>query len=114
MNTKHTQGEWEVVDRGMWDIAVVANGGTVCHVSNKGEWFPKGDGETQSGRSHNRMLADAHVIAAASNLLEALVDLREIVAAAIRAGDWKVDGACDPDAALNRSAAAIAKARGEA
>lgn len=34
---------------------------------------------------------------------EALVDLLEAVDAAISSGDWKVDGACDPDAAIQRA-----------
>ena len=29
--------------------------------------------------------------------VEVLRDLRDLARAAIKAGDWKVDGACDPD-----------------
>ena len=36
-------------------------------------------------------------------LASALRDLVEIVEAAISAGHWKVDGACDPDAILYRA-----------
>jgi hypothetical protein len=40
---------------------------------------------------------------------EALVDLLEAVDAAISSGDWKVDGACDPDAAIQRARDALAQ-----
>src|SRR5690625_1913496 len=40
--------------------------------------------------------------------VEVLRDLRDLARAAIDAGDWVVDGACDPDAVLRRADAAIA------
>src|SRR5690625_998254 len=40
--------------------------------------------------------------------VEVLRDLSEVCRAAIDAGDWVVDGACDPDAVLRRADAAIA------
>ena len=39
---------------------------------------------------------------------EALKDLLEAMEAAIKAGDWKVDGACDPDSAIQRARKALA------
>lgn len=57
--------------------------------------------------------ANARLIAAAPELLSELQALRAVCLAAISSGDWMVDGACDPDAELRRSAAAIAKATGE-
>ena len=39
---------------------------------------------------------------------EALKELLEAVEAAIQAGDWKVDGACDPDKAISRARKALA------
>lgn len=33
-----------------------------------------------------------------------LHDLLEVMCAAINAGDWKVDGACDPDRIIHRAA----------
>jgi hypothetical protein len=33
---------------------------------------------------------------------ELMQDALEAMEAAIQSGDWKVDGACDPDAVLNR------------
>ena len=39
---------------------------------------------------------------------EALKELLEAVEAAIQAGDWKVDGACDPDLAIRRAKEALA------
>ena len=40
---------------------------------------------------------------------EALKELLEAVEAAIQAGDWKVDGACDPDLAIRRAKEALAQ-----
>ena len=40
---------------------------------------------------------------------KALKDLIEAVEAAINAGDWKVDGACDPTLALIRAKDALAQ-----
>ena len=40
---------------------------------------------------------------------EALIDLLEAVDLAIYSGDWKVDGACDPDAAIQRARKALAQ-----
>ena len=41
---------------------------------------------------------------------QALEDLIEVVEAAINAGDWKVDGACEPTMALIRAKKALAQA----
>ena len=54
------------------------------------------------------------LIAAAPELLNTLRELVEIVDAAISAGDWKVDGCCDPSLSLNWARATIAKAGGRA
>lgn len=59
------------------------------------------------------MRQNAMLVAAAPELFEALVDLLDCIETAIKAGDWKVDGACDPDAALDRARRAIAKATGK-
>lgn len=106
--SRFTPGPWKVVDRGMWDISVEA-GGTVCHVNNKGEWFSSKGGESISGRSQNRMLADARLISAAPELLAELG----------RALDWIEDSisrsppAYEQDSApLVSGRAAIAKATG--
>lgn len=56
---------------------------------------------------------NARVASAAPDLFDSIIDLVEVVTTAINAGDWKVDGACDPDAVLERSLRAIAKASGE-
>ena len=72
MSTKHTPGEWTVKDNGIWDITIEA-GGTICHINNRGDWFPKNEGE--DGRSHNQMLADARLIAAAPEMLDCLTGL---------------------------------------
>lgn len=44
-----------------------------------------------------------------TDLRKAAEDLLEGVEAAIRAGDWKVDGACDPDSAIVRLRQALAQ-----
>jgi hypothetical protein len=58
--------------------------------------------------------ANARLIASAPDLLKHLRELVEIVDAAISAGDWKVDGCCDPSLSLDWARAAIAKAEGRA
>lgn len=40
---------------------------------------------------------------------EALADLLEAIDLAIYSGDWKVDGACDPDAAIQRARNVLAQ-----
>ena len=63
---------------------------------------------------HKKTLNDhERLIDAAPDLLEAVKGLLEAVTDAINAGDWKVDGACDPDIDIQRANAAIAKATGE-
>ena len=44
-----------------------------------------------------------------TKLEQAALDLLEGVEAAIKAGDWKVDGACDPDLAVYRLREALAE-----
>lgn len=41
---------------------------------------------------------------------DVLQDLLEAVEAAIQAGDWKVDGACDPDSAIEWAISELTKA----
>jgi len=43
-------------------------------------------------------------------MINEMKDLLECVEAAIKAGDWKVDGACDPTMAIERGHRAITKA----
>ena len=56
---------------------------------------------------------NARLIAAAPELLEALTNLLCAVDTAIAAGDWKIDGACEPELDILRARAAIAKAEGK-
>jgi hypothetical protein len=58
--------------------------------------------------------ANARLIAAAPDLIKHLRELVEIADSAISAGDWKVDGCCDPSLSLDWARAAIAKAEGRA
>ena len=44
---------------------------------------------------------------------EALKDLIDAVEAAIQAGDWKVDGACDPDLVIRQAKEALAQTEQE-
>ena len=46
-------------------------------------------------------------------LLDRLTALLECVEDAIRAGDWKVDGACDPDPYIYGAKVAIQRVKGE-
>jgi hypothetical protein len=98
--SKFTNGDWEVKQNGFWDISVISNGGTVCHVSNKGDWFPKGEGTI--GRSFNRMLADASLISAAPYLFDALQEI-------VKASDGMEIEGID----IEKACAALTKARGE-
>lgn len=104
METKHSKGPWEVIDNGIWDISVKA-AGTVCHINNKGDWFPKSNGYV--ARSHNNMIADARLIAAAPELLAALHDCL-----AFLENDCPLDLPCAPE--IRAARAAIAKATGDA
>ena len=40
---------------------------------------------------------------------KALEELLDVVESAIRSGDWKVDGACDPDSAIASAKKALAQ-----
>ena len=107
-----TPGPWSVADNGIWDISVRA-AGTVCHVNNKGDWFPKGD--SISGRSQNQMLADAHLIAAAPVLLEELQNATvqmDMAAECIEAGRYD-EALLHVRSMKRKRTAAIAKATGE-
>lgn len=55
---------------------------------------------------------DARLIAAAPLGYDAGVALLDVVEAAIASGDWRVDGACDPTAAIESMKRFIAKATG--
>jgi hypothetical protein len=102
----HTSGPWVIVRResasGIGQVLEVldANGDAVC---NDETYYPTPLDER-----------NAPLIAAAPDLLNTLRELVEIVDAAISAGDWKVDGCCDPSLSLDWALAAIAKAEGRA
>jgi len=44
---------------------------------------------------------------------DALFHLLDVVEAAIKSGDWKVDGACDPDSAIHQAKEAMKHTRHE-
>jgi hypothetical protein len=99
---KHTPGPWKVGSR------------------SNGEFYKRNiagaDGyhvALTSSREDAEVEANARLIAAAPELLEALRELQTIVNLAIADGDWIVDGACDPDACMMRAEDLIAKATGE-
>ena len=60
----------------------------------------------ESTASHHTLLAAAERI---DELWSALYNLLEDVENAITAGDWKIDGACDPDASLRQARHALGR-----
>ena len=55
------------------------------------------------------MKANARLVAAAPEMFESVCELLDLITDAIYSGDWKVDGAGDPDAALCRTRCLIRK-----
>ena len=53
------------------------------------------------------------LIKAAPDGYHAGLGLLEVALAAIERGDWRVDGACDPDMAISRMQRFLAKSRGK-
>ena len=53
---------------------------------------------------------NARLMAAAPELVDCVSDLIDAIETAIRAGDWKVDGACDPTEVVIRAKAIKSKA----
>jgi hypothetical protein len=98
--TKFTPGPWTAV------------GTIVLSPDTCGEVGCCGIAECFHGSQPEIAEANAQLIAAAPDLLEALRNLSATVDAAILSGDWKVDGACDPDMDIKAARAAIAKATG--
>jgi len=96
--TAHTS--WAVDCEGNRVVANDPRQTIICHMS--------------ASTRNPEVMADARLIAAAPDLLKHLRELVEIVDAAISAGDWKVDGCCDPSLSLDWARAAIAKAEGRA
>lgn len=70
---KNTPAPWKLLDQGIGDISVVDanNGGTICHINNKGSWFPAGN-DGIKGRSQKTMISHGILIAAAPEMLSAL------------------------------------------
>ena len=109
---KLTPGPWVVEERDVMEDGSVYPfrvGGKknlpVCYM----EWITS----DAPPRVSNWTRSNASLIAAAPDLLGSTRGLLEIIQAAIASGDWKVDGACDPDIEIRRAEAAIAKAAGE-
>lgn len=101
MSGQHTPAPWVVgnIDNENGEIEVLGCGRPYICVVLPGAI----DGITE---------ANAILIAAAPDGLSAGSELLEVVQAAIANGDWKVDGRCDPDMAIRRMQAFIAKATG--
>lgn len=119
MNTEHTPGQWFADGHRV----------TYAHGHIASFWGPREisderlDGEswldmrnrTQPERAKldREVKANARLAAAAPDLLLALSGLLATSRQAITSGDWKVDGACDPEIDFLRADATIAKALGE-
>jgi hypothetical protein len=106
--TKHTPGPWSwngrVAMSGAFPV-LAESGKFICEVDPAVSGFDLID-----GKQPTEQIANARLIAAAPTLLEALRNLSATVDAAILAGDWRIDGACDPDMDIKRARAAIALA----
>ena len=107
---KHTPGPWQVMggERLVWVSAHLAGPSDICDLYHYSAKAPENDGFVLKENAE----ANAHLIAAAPDLLEALEGLWDVVEGAIQSGDWQIDGACDPDAELHRAERAIKKAKG--
>lgn len=93
MATKHTPGPWQYAfEGGTVAFIVEADGTTVAKVS-----------VTENSTAHTALSANARLIAAAPDLLEALADLLHQAKFSEGEGGWDFDQACS----------AIAKATGE-
>lgn len=109
---KHTPGPWEFGKRGR-TYQRIDGGRQPAGDAGGFAWYGLAkvvvfvDDDTSP---HPVGEANARLIAAAPELLEALLALRATCLAAINSGDWKVDGACDPDMDFKRANTAIAKA----
>lgn len=98
---KHTPGPWTVFEHSWSDTSIWTHDSTVATLSIKDEATE----DTQAGLEA-RMAANARLIAAAPDLLEAL---REVLKEAI--DDYYAEK--DPDGVLDAAYAAIAKATGK-
>jgi hypothetical protein len=105
-----TPAPWTVVDNGIWDISIKA-GGTVCHINSKGDWFPSGK-DTLVGRSQNKMLRDAKLIALAPTIAAELIKERALNAKLLEALKGVVKVADRATIEFYAAHAAIAKAEG--
>ena len=119
--TQHTPGPWKIVGREILEDGSVYPehiiGGVtelqVCLLEASKSAHAYVYDPVWSKRQKSPMSeANARLIAAAPDLLEALKNLLEAGIDAINAGDWRVDGACDPDVDIARAKTAIAKATG--
>jgi hypothetical protein len=111
---KRTPGPWTTSGRAYQESNF---GGWICKVrgSDEAGFLTIAKVNSGNGRANDTpevAEANARLIAAAPNLESALALLLEGVETAIKSGDWKVDGACDPEVAILKARAALKKARG--
>lgn len=99
MSAVHTPGPWLIAGDGLFVYALNDKGVNAFSAYVMGAHTDDGE-----------LRANARLMAAAPDGLEAGVDMLEVVLAAIANGDWKVDGRCDPEMAIRRMQAFIAKA----
>ncbi len=105
-STKYQKGPWKITYPKPHDdgtVGIDADG----HLSlARVVWLMNYD--KAEGRNSPKCEANARLIEKTPETFEVLKDLLAGVKAAIAAGDWKVDGACDPDATIAQAEAIIA------
>ena len=109
---KHTTGPWRFIDnsdRHEISAYIVES----CNLAADGLNSNAGAIVKLKKKSYHDNKANAMLIAAAPELLSALSYMIECVESAINAGDWIVDGACDPSLAIECAKEIINKATGK-
>lgn len=100
---------------GPWSIGGIEDGRFGIDAVSSGHWrFAQVVAQLENDEQvRKEFVANARLISAAPDLLDALGLLLNVVDDAIRMGDWKVDGRCDPDSAISYARKTMQKATGD-